>query len=100
MKGPIQQGTCCSPTPTSDDDFLAAIAGLFVESPTADLGDNLDDLHLLFDEGDPSIIVVRAYSDPHVHSLFDQSSQVGVIVDTYVQKLEEVSFLMEEIVLE
>ena len=56
-----------------------------MESHTIDLGDSLDDLHLLFDEVDPSTVVVRAYSDPHVHSLYDQSSQVGMIVNTYVQ---------------
>ena len=40
---------------------------------------------LLFDEDDPSLVVVRAHSDPHVHSLHDRSSQVEVIMDTYEQ---------------
>ena len=71
-----------------------------MESHTVDLGDNLDDIQLLFDEDDPSTIVVRAYFKPHVHSLHDHSSQVGMIVNTYVQQLEEVSLLVEEIVLE
>ena len=55
-----------------------------MESHTTNLGDSLEDLHLLFDEDDPSIIVVRVNSNPHVHSLHDQSSQVCVIVDAYV----------------
>ena len=67
------------------DDFLIDILGLFVESHIIDLGDILDDLHLLFDEDDPSIVVARDHSDPHVHSLHDQSSQFDVIVDPYVQ---------------
>ena len=55
------------------DDFLEDIVGFFMESHTPDLGDNLDDLHLLFDEDDSSIVVARAHSDPHVHFLYDQS---------------------------
>ena len=60
------------------------------------MGDRPEDLHLLIDEGDFSIVIVRAHSDPQVHSLHDQSSQVGVIVDPYEQKLVEVSLLVEE----
>lgn len=67
------------------DDFLADILGLFMESHIIDLGDIIDHIHLLFDEEDPSPIVPRAYSDPYVHSLHDQSSQVDVIIDPYVQ---------------
>ena len=67
MKGPSHHGTSCLLAPTS-----------------VDLGDRLDDLHLLIDEGDSSTVVVRAHSNPHVHSLYDQSSHVGVIMDTYV----------------
>ena len=52
---------------------MVDIAGLFVESHIADLGDFFDDIPLLFDEDDPSPVVVRAHSDPHVHSLHDQS---------------------------
>ena len=85
MKGPTQQGTCCLLALASDDAFLEDIVGFFVESYTIDLGDNLDDFHIFFDEIDPSIVIVRAYSNPHVHSLHDQSSQVGMIMDTYVQ---------------
>ena len=88
MIGPEKHGTSCLPTQGLVDDFLEDSAGLFVESHTADLGDILNDLHLLFDEDDPSTVVLRAHSDPHVHSLHDQSSQVGVIVDTYVHQLE------------
>ena len=56
-----------------------------MESYTIDLGDFFDDIPLLFAKDDPSIVVVRAHFDPHVHSLHDQSSQVDVIVDPYVQ---------------
>ena len=78
------------------DDFLTDILGLFMESHIVDLGDFSDDLHLLFDEDDPSTVVARAHSDPHVHSLHDQSSQVDMIVDPYEQKLSEVSLSVEE----
>ena len=44
-----------------------------MESHIAYLGDIFDDIHLLFDEDDPSTVVVRAHSNPHVHSLHDQS---------------------------
>ena len=54
-----------------------------MESHIADLGDIFDDLHLLFDEADPPLVVMMAHSDPLVHSLHDQSSQVDVIVDPY-----------------
>ena len=47
-------------------------------------------------EGDSSTVVARAHSDPHIHSLHDQSSQVGVIVDPYEQKLMEVSLSVEQ----
>ena len=56
-----------------------------MELHIAYLGDIIDDIHLLFDEEDPSLVVARAHFDPHVHSLHDQSSQVDVIVDPYVQ---------------
>ena len=74
MKGPAQQGKCCLLALASVDNYMADIAGLFVESHTIDLGYILDDLHLLFDEDDPSIVVVRDHSEPHVHSLHDQYS--------------------------
>ena len=56
-----------------------------MESHTIDLEDFFDDLPILYAKDDSSTGVVRAHSDPHIHSLHDQSSQVGVIVDTYVQ---------------
>ena len=83
--GLAQQGTPSLPAPTSVDDFLIDILGLFMESHITYLGDIIDDLHLLFDEDDPSSVFVRAHSDPHVHSLHDQSYQVDMIVDSYVQ---------------
>ena len=69
------------------DDFLTNILGLFVESHIADLGDNIDDLHILFDEVGSSSVVTRAHSDPPIHSLHDRSSLVDVILDPYVQQL-------------
>ena len=48
-----------------------------------DLEDSIDDLPLLLDVAMPSLVVMRAPSNPLVHSLHDQSSQVEVIVDTY-----------------
>ena len=53
---------------------MTDILGLFMESHIVDLGDFSDDLHLLFDEDDPSKVVARAHSDSLVHSLHDQSS--------------------------
>ena len=52
-----------------------------------DLGDSIYDLPLLLDVAAPSLVITRAPSDPLVHSLHDQSSQVKVIVDTYDQQL-------------
>ena len=80
MKGPSHLGTSCLPAPAS-----------------VDLGDRPEDLHLLIDEGVTSTVVARAHSDPQVHSLHDQSSQVDVIVDPYVQQLVEVSLSVAEI---
>ena len=79
MKGPSHHGTSCLPAPAS----------LY-------LGDRPQDLHLLIDEGVTSIVVVRAHSDPQVHYLHDQSSQVGMIVDPYEQQLVEVSLSVEQ----
>ena len=56
-----------------------------MESYIVDLGDIIDDIHLLFDEEDPSSVVARAHSNPLVYSLQDQSYQVHMIVDPYVQ---------------
>ena len=87
MVGPcnlVQLATPCLLVPASGDDFMTNISGLFVESYIADLGDIIDDVHLLFDEADPSSVVTREYSDPLVHSLHDQSYQVDMIMDPYV----------------
>ena len=51
---------------------------------------------LLFVEDDPSIVVVRAHFDPHVHSLHDQSLQVGMIKDPYIQHLSKAYLSFEE----
>ena len=85
MIGPynsIQLGTPCLLVPTLGDDYLIEISSLFVETYIVDLGDIIDDVHLLF---------ARTHSDPYVHSLHDQSLQVDVIVGPYVQQLQEVS---------
>ena len=49
-----------------------------------------------FVEDNSSTVVARAHSNPHVHSLHDQSLQAGVIVDSYVQHLLEVSLSVEK----
>lgn len=67
------------------DAYLTNIAGFFVDSYIVDLGDIIDDIHLLFDGDDPSLIVAREHSDPLVHSLHDHSFEVDMIVDSYVQ---------------
>ena len=85
MIGLAQQGSPSLPALAIVDDFFIDILGLFTESHIADLRDIIDDLHLLFDEEDSSSIVMRAHFDPPVHYLHDQSSQIDVIVDTYVQ---------------
>ena len=78
MKGPTQHGTSCLLAPASFD-----------------LGDRLEDIHFRID-GDSSIVVARAHSGPHVHSLHDQSKQVGVIVYPYEQQFMEGSLSLEE----
>ena len=69
------------------DDFLTNILGLFVESHIVNLGDIIDDIHLLFNKEYPSSTITRAHSNPPIHFLYDQSYQVDMIVDPYVQKL-------------
>lgn len=73
---------------------MTDIAGLFVESYITYLGDTINDIHLLFDEDDPSLIVARDHSDPLVHSLHDQSLEVDMIVDTFVQHLGRSLYLL------
>ena len=46
----VQQEISCLPTLASWDDFLLDIAGLFVESHIEDVGDIIDDIHILFVE--------------------------------------------------
>ena len=41
------------------DDFLTDISSLFVESHIVDLGDNIDDIHLLVDESESSSVVTK-----------------------------------------
>ena len=79
------------------DDFLLDIAILFLESHTIDMGDFYDDLSLLFAE-ESSTVVMRAYSDPQLHALHDQSFQIGVIVDSSLHLLQEVYLTFEKIV--
>ena len=83
----VQQETPCLPTSTSWDDFLPNITVLFVGSYTEDVGDIIDGIHLLFDEEDPSLVVMRAHSNPLVHSLHDQFSQIDVIMDPQTHEI-------------
>ena len=57
--GPEQQGTLGLPVPTLGDDYMIDISGFFLESYIKNLGDIIDDIHLLFDEEDPSLVVTR-----------------------------------------
>ena len=77
------------------DDFLPDISVLFLESHTTYMGDFYDDFSLLFAE-ESSTVVARAHSDPQVHALHDQSFQIGVIVDSSLQLLQEVSLTFEK----
>ena len=67
------------------DDYLIDIVSFFMDSYMVDVGDIIDDIHILFYEEDPSLVVPREHSNPLVHSLHDQSFVVDVIVDPYVQ---------------
>ena len=74
MMGPCnstQLGTPCLLVLASGDDYLKKNSGLFVESYIVDFGDVVDDIHLLFDEEDPSPVGARTHSGPLVHSLHD-----------------------------
>ena len=64
---------------------MADISSLFLESYIIDFGDTIDGIHLLFGEDDPSSIFVREYSNPHLHSLLDNSFEVDMMVDTLIQ---------------
>ena len=80
----VQLGTPCLLALTLVDDYIIDILGFFVESYIEDLGDIIDDIHLLFDEDYPSLVVTREHSDPLIHSLHNQSFKVDMIMDTYV----------------
>ena len=54
----VQQDTSCLPTLPSCKDYLSYIAQLFVESHIEDVGDILDDIHLLFEADTPSFSAV------------------------------------------
>ena len=60
-------------------DFLPDVSVLFLESHTADMEVFSDDFSLLFAKNDSPTVLV--------HSLHDQSFQIGVIVDPYVHPL-------------
>lgn len=49
------------------------------------MGDTIDNIHLLFDEDDSSLVVAREQFDPLVYSPHDQYFKVEMIVDPYVQ---------------
>ena len=51
------------------------------------LGDFFDDIPLLFDEDDPSTVVAKEHVDPHLHSLFEHSFEIDMIVDTLINQL-------------
>lgn len=74
---------------------MTYITSLFLEYYIGYFGDIIDDIHILFYEDNPSLIVVREHFDPLVHSLHDHSFEVDMIVDSYVQHLEEVSIIRE-----
>ena len=81
--------SCTSPLQgTHGDDFLPDISVLFLESHTVDIGAFYDDFSVLFAENASSPVIV--------HSLHDQSFQVGVIVDLYVQHLQAISLTFEK----
>ena len=69
-----QPSTFCLQAQALVDDFLTNISSLFVESHIEDLGDFIDDIQLLFNEVDTSLVVTRTHSDPPIHSLYDRSS--------------------------
>ena len=83
----VQHDIPCLPSTAPWDDFFTDIASLFVESYITNLEDTIDDIHLLFGEENPSSVVVREDSDPHVHSLLDHSFEVDMMVDPLIQQL-------------
>ena len=65
---------------------------LFVDSYIQDVGDIIDDIHLLFVEENYSSLVLRKHFDPQP---LDLSFQIDMIVDTSFQQLED-SFTSKE----
>ena len=80
----VQRDIHFLPDSVSWNDYLTDISSFFVESYIVDLGDTIDDIHLLFCEDDPSSFVVREHDDPHLHSLLDHSFKVDMIVDPLI----------------
>ena len=54
----VQQEPSCLPTLPSCDNFLLDIVGLFMEFHIKDVGDIIDDIHLLFFEVNTSSIAI------------------------------------------
>lgn len=77
----VQQDIHCLSDSVPWDDCLKDIVGLFVESYIPDLGDTINDIHLLFGEDDPPSVVAREHFDPHLHYLLDHSFEVDMMVD-------------------
>ena len=75
----VQQETSCLPILASWDGFLPNIAVLFMESYIEDVGDIIDDIHLLFIGDKSSSLFVREHSDPQP---LDLSFETDMIVDT------------------
>ena len=64
---------------------MTDISYFFMESFIVDLGDIMDDTHLLFGEDGPSLVVARENVDSHLHFVLDQSFEVDMIVDPLIQ---------------
>ena len=79
----LQQDHLCLPDPVHWDRFLPDISFLFVESLILDLDDSIDFIHLLFDEGESSLVVAREPLGPLHPSLHGHSSQIDMSLDTF-----------------
>ena len=91
----LQQDHLCLPDPVHWDGFLPNISFLFVESLILDLDDSIDFIHLLFDEGDSSLVVVKEPAGSLLPSLHSHSSQIGTSLDTFAQHFEEIHLPFE-----
>ena len=85
----------CLPDSLHWDQLLSDISFLFVESLISDLDDSIDFIHLLFDEGDSSSVVVREPSYPLLPPLHSHSSQIDTSLDTFAQHSEEIYLSFE-----